>query len=91
MTRGLLTAPPRTKRYESFPTRPQYYDFPTQLEALTYLVAFGVGTIAAMAAFSWLMGSVAARFPGGGTRIYRGLMTTCAVTAIVVGCFWLFQ
>ncbi len=65
--------------------------FPTQVQALTYLLAFGLGTIAAMAAFSWLMGSVASRFPGGSTRLYRGLMTVCAASAMAVGCFWLFQ
>src|SRR5438034_3741185 len=33
--------------------------FPTRVEALAYLLAFAVGTIASMAMFSWLMGSLA--------------------------------
>src|SRR2546427_6466935 len=62
--------------------------FPTKVQALAYLLAFGLGTIASMAAFSWLMGSLAWRCAAGKTRIYRGLMISCAATAMVVGCFW---
>ena len=65
--------------------------FPTRIQALAYLLAFGLGTIASMAAFSWLMGSLAWRCAAGKTRIYRGLMISCAATAMVVGCFWFFQ
>jgi len=63
--------------------------FPTKIQAAAYLLAFGVGTIAAMAAFSWGLGHLAARFEARGLRIYRGLMGTCAVAAMAVGCFWL--
>lgn len=63
--------------------------FPTRAEAVAYLVAFGLGTICAMAAFSWDMGWLAARFANRGLNIYRGLMGACAVAAMVVGCFWL--
>jgi hypothetical protein len=40
--------------------------------------------------FSTVLGMVAARC-GAGTRVYRGLMGTCALSAIGVGCFWLFH
>ncbi len=63
--------------------------FPTRAEAVTYLIAFGLGTICAMAAFSWSLGWLAARFANRGLRIYRGLLGACAVAAIGVGCFWL--
>ncbi len=63
--------------------------FPTRAEAVAYLIAFGLGTIGAMAAFSWGMGWLATRFTHRGPKIYRGLMSTCAVAAMVVGCFWL--
>jgi sulfite exporter TauE/SafE len=63
--------------------------FPTKVEAVAYLIAFGVGTIAAMAAFSWSMGWLAVRFESRGAKVYRGLMGTCAVAAMGVGCFWL--
>jgi ABC-type nickel/cobalt efflux system permease component RcnA len=63
--------------------------FPTKAQAAAYLLAFGIGTIAAMAAFSWGMGFLALRFEARGMNFYRGLMGTCAVAAMSVGCFWL--
>jgi sulfite exporter TauE/SafE len=65
--------------------------FPTRTQALGYLVAFGAGTIVSMAGFSWVMGLLASRCAAGSTRIYRGLMATCAASAMTVGCFWFFQ
>jgi ABC-type nickel/cobalt efflux system permease component RcnA len=61
----------------------------TKLESVTYLVAFGVGTVAAMAVFSWGMGWITTRFGGRGVMAYRSLMGTTAVVAMGVGCFWL--
>jgi sulfite exporter TauE/SafE len=61
---------------------------PTKAEAVTYLLAFGGGTVMAMALFSWGMGFVAARCATNGVKIYRGLMSTCAVAAMVIGCLW---
>ena len=63
--------------------------FPTKLEALSYLIAFAAGTVVAMAAFSWGIGFVAAKCSARGLKVYRGLMGTCAVTAMAVGCYWL--
>ena len=63
--------------------------FPTRIQAISYLAAYAVGTIISMAAFSWVMGLVAARWGSRSVIWYRGLMTSCAVTAMVVGCFWL--
>ena len=65
--------------------------FRTRLEAIAYLVAFGAGTVASMAAFSWVMGSLTARYASGSAGIYRGLMSLCAATAMLVGCFWLIH
>ena len=63
--------------------------FPTKALAVAYIISFGVGTVAAMALFSWGMGWLATRFSGRGLMIYRGLMTTCGVAALGVGVFWL--
>jgi hypothetical protein len=63
--------------------------FPTRAQAVAYLAAFATGTILSMATFSWCMGRLAARCGANGPRLYRGLMTGCAVTAMAVGCFWL--
>jgi ABC-type nickel/cobalt efflux system permease component RcnA len=63
--------------------------FPTRTQAIAYLVAYAVGTIISMAAFSWLMGRVAARWASRSQAWYRGLLTSCAVAAMAVGGFWL--
>ena len=63
--------------------------FPTQTQAIAYLGAFGIGTVISMATFSWVMGLVTRRFAVGSVKVYRGLLSTCAVTAMIVGCFWL--
>jgi len=62
---------------------------PTQAQALSYLAAFGVGTILSMSTFSWAMGALVLRCADGSTKLYRGLMATCATGAMLVGCFWL--
>ncbi len=63
---------------------------PTRLQAVTYLLAFGAGTISAMVVFSIIMGSLADRFSFFGIKAYRGLLITFSVAAIVIGGFWLF-
>jgi sulfite exporter TauE/SafE len=65
--------------------------FPTHFQAISYLLSFAIGTIVSMAAFSWIMGSLASRCAGFHTKVYRGLMSVCAVAAMAVGCFWLFH
>lgn len=65
--------------------------FPTQAQAIGYLAAFATGTVASMAGFSWMMGFAAHRAARRGVNLYRGLMGSCGVAAIVVGCFWLAQ
>src|SRR5437879_2653865 len=62
---------------------------PTRIEALASLVTFGSGTVVAMAGFSWVMGLMASRLAHRGTQVYRGLMGSCAVAAMTVGCYWL--
>jgi ABC-type nickel/cobalt efflux system permease component RcnA len=63
--------------------------FPTKVQALAYLVAFGTGTIMSMAVFSSGIGWLARRCNASDAKIYRGLMSTCAVAAMAVGGFWL--
>jgi hypothetical protein len=63
--------------------------FPMQAQAVAYLAAYAAGTVASMAAFSWVMGRVAARWATRSATWYRGLMTSCALTAMLVGGFWL--
>jgi sulfite exporter TauE/SafE len=63
--------------------------FPSAQQAVAYLLAFGLGTIAAMVTFSSVMGLVARRSVARGAFAYRGLMGTCSAAAVVVGCAWL--
>lgn len=65
--------------------------FPTKVMAMTYLVAFAVGTVISMAGFTWAVGWAARRCAARGAQLYRGLMVTCGVAAIVVGFVWIAQ
>lgn len=62
---------------------------PTRAASLAYLVSYGVGNIAAMTAFSSLVGLVGARARHGGARAIKGLLYACSSAAIVVGGVWL--
>ena len=63
---------------------------PSTSAAVSYLLAFALGTVLAMAGFSSVLGLFARRL-GSGSRGYRGLMQTCAAAAIGVGAWWLLQ
>ena len=65
--------------------------FPTQTQAISYLAAFAAGTVASMAGFSWMMGFAARRAANRGVNLYRGLMGSCGLAAVIVGCVWLVQ
>ncbi len=60
---------------------------PSREGVLSYLIAFGLGSIAAMGGFSWLLGSLGARAPG--PRPRRWLTWSCSAAAVVIGGFWL--
>jgi hypothetical protein len=62
---------------------------PTRGEAAAYVACFAVGTVAAMTGFAALIGRLAGRSTGAGTRTYRFLLVSLGVVAIVVGVVWL--
>ena len=62
---------------------------PTKIHSVAFLISFGVGTVAAMATFSWGLGWIANRMGSRGAGAYRGLMGVSAAVAIGVGCFWI--
>src|SRR5256884_7911722 len=64
--------------------------FPTHPGAIAYLTAFGAGTVASMAAFSWVIGSLATPVASRGGPNYRALMIGCAANPLGGGCFWVF-
>lgn len=61
---------------------------PTVAASVGYVLAFGVGSVAAMAAFAGIVGWLATRFVGAGTAAYRGLLLTTSAAAVVVGVVW---
>jgi hypothetical protein len=61
---------------------------PTRAAALTYIAAFGVGTVVAMTMFAATIGWAGMRLQRN-TLACRVMMGTTAVVAIVVGCVWL--
>ena len=60
---------------------------PTAVAALVYLVAFGCGSIAAMAGFAASVGRLRSLGP---RHFERALMAGCGVMALAVGAAWLF-
>jgi ABC-type nickel/cobalt efflux system permease component RcnA len=65
---------------------------PSRTAAAAYLLAFGLGSIAAMALFSSVIGLAAGRFAGPtGSRTWAALMGACSLAAVGVGIWWLAQ
>ena len=62
---------------------------PTRAGALTYVVAFGAGTVAAMTAFAAAAGCTSG-FVRAHSPAYRAMMATVALVAIGIGGVWLF-
>jgi len=62
---------------------------PTRGAAAAYVGSFAVGTVASMTGFAALIGRLAGRSAGVGTRAYRYLLVSLGLVAIVVGIVWL--
>lgn len=63
--------------------------FADRSSAVAYVLAFGIGTVAAMTLFAALIGWVAKRFSRSGPRLYRGLLFAFGAAAIAVGVVWM--
>lgn len=63
--------------------------FPHVADGVIYLVAFGLGTVAAMSLFSTAISRMAGRFTQRTVNGYRNLMCGCSVTTLLVGGYWL--
>lgn len=57
--------------------------------AITYLAAYGAGTVVAMAGFAWTVGLMAAQAGRSGLRWPRLLMLGSSAAAIAVGVYWI--
>ncbi len=66
--------------------------FPTRFDSVMYLTGFGLGTISAMIAFSYLLGIVAhhsdERFK---PIIFKSIQIAGALAALIVGIYWIFM
>ena len=65
--------------------------FSTQIEAILYLLFFGIGTIASMTIFASTMGYIAFRFEKFKFQYYQLLLYGFSSIAVCVGVFWLAQ
>lgn len=63
--------------------------FPSNVESVTFLIAFGGGTVAAMSLFSSLVGELFGRCAIRGISTYQAVMTACSLVALAVGGYWL--
>ncbi len=61
---------------------------PTRAAALTYIGAFGIGTVAAMTLFAALVGSLGGRLHHS-PLAQRTMMTSAALLALLVGSWWM--
>lgn len=62
---------------------------PSATASLAYVIAFGLGSIAAMVAFSSALGLAAARLTARGAGAYQALLAAFSAISIVVGGWWL--
>ncbi len=62
---------------------------PSRLHAAGYLLAFAIGTVAAMGGFAWTLGRIGRRLATGQERAYRSLLYTSSATACCMGVWWL--
>lgn len=62
---------------------------PTMTEAVWYLTAYGLGTVAAMAGFAALVGWSARGVARESTQAYRQMMAGCSIATVLLGGWWL--
>ncbi len=62
---------------------------PTRLGAVMYVLAFGIGSVCGMSAFTWIVGRMANHLGGSNGRASQCLFIGSGVAAIAIGCFWL--
>jgi cytochrome c biogenesis protein CcdA len=63
----------------------------TTHQGAVYLLLFGIGTAAGMAAYAFLAGTVAGRIAGRSVAIARGVTFTAGLFAVAVGIFWIVR
>jgi sulfite exporter TauE/SafE len=61
--------------------------FPSRVQSIFYLCAFGVGTVLGMLVFSYVIGALGKRSQGNALQ-FRRLAAAASGAAIVLGCYW---
>ncbi len=64
---------------------------PSESTAISYLLLFGVGSVIAMAIFAALVGWIATRRIANSVSVQSVLLGLCSLTAIAIGCYWIFS
>jgi ABC-type nickel/cobalt efflux system permease component RcnA len=64
---------------------------PSRTDAVIYVVAFGLGSIAAMTLFAFIIGLIAKGTNRVNAAATRGFMALASLTAIAVGIFWIYS
>lgn len=64
---------------------------PSNTAAVAYVAGFGLGSVAAMTAFSSALGLVAARITARGGMGYQALLGSFSAASIVIGGYWLIS
>jgi len=65
--------------------------FSSRTDAIMYLLAFGVGTILAMVAFSSVLGFLSQKLELRGTEIYKKLLLGFSTVSLVIGIYWILM
>ena len=63
--------------------------FSTLTQSVTYIIAFGIGTILSMGVFSTVIGLLSEKFAFNNEKAYKWLLSVCSSSALLVGVFWL--
>ena len=63
--------------------------FTSRIDAVSYLLSFGVGTIAAMTLFAAIIGYLSNKLEGKGTIILQRMLTSFSAAAIFIGIYWI--
>jgi len=62
----------------------------SKVGAVAYVIAYGVGGMAAMAGFTWFISALGARATAAPAWVYPALLASCASFSIVMGGVWFF-
>lgn len=64
--------------------------FENRIESILYIVGFGLGTVAAMTLYTFILGKITKHNQNKG-EIIRGIRFTGALFAILIGMYWFFK